>query len=180
MGFISETWCKIESVLFGLELFASSRTELEGEGLCFGLTARGISKHLVQQEPEISSLVFLLKSLDSWPQDFFFTSLQINKGSTSTHRDTGNFGDSCTFSVGAFDGGGLILDDTHYVTYQRPLVFDGNIPHSTEIFLGDRIAVVAFTHKSLATTSPLDIAYLTKCGFPVPDMLLIGDALHAW
>ncbi len=101
-------WCKIESVLFDIKLANSARTELDGEGLCFGLTARGISNHLVTQEAQISSFLCLLKSVACWPNDSCFTSVQVSRGSTSTHRDTGNFDDSCTFSVSGFVGGDLI------------------------------------------------------------------------
>ena len=55
-----------------------------------------------------------------------------------------------------------------YSTWRRPLLFSPKRYHRTRAWKGDRIALTAFTARSLRGLDPDDRAALRKVGFPVP------------
>ena len=55
-----------------------------------------------------------------------------------------------------------------YSTWRRPLLFSPKRYHRTRAWKGDRIALTAFTARSLRGLDPADRALLRKSGFPVP------------
>ena len=55
-----------------------------------------------------------------------------------------------------------------YSTWRRPLLFSPKRYHRTRAWKGDRIALTAFTARSLRGLDPADRASLRKNGFPVP------------
>jgi hypothetical protein len=104
-----------------------------------------------------------------WPDDFEYTSLQINTGKTLEHRDSSNIGLSCTFSCGNFTGGNLEYAGEQVVTFQQPFVFDGSRLHATMDFRGTRFSLVAFTHEKAHELNHADFVKLSGLSFPLPD-----------
>jgi len=99
----------------------------------------------------------LLKLLDIavklFDPDFQYTTIQINKNvKCKTHKDKNNVGASLALALGDFEGGGIIqynidgsekfIDTKNCFKYQ-----DGNIPHTTAPFTGERYALIFFFHK---------------------------------
>ena len=94
-----------------------------------------------------------------------FTSVSLNAGyAAKRHRDRNNIGPSVTASLGEFSGGKLFywplddkktpldlyqLDDCIVLdTKQQAAIFDGNLCHEVEAFIGERYSVVLFTVKT--------------------------------
>ena len=86
------------------------------------------------------------------------------------HSDTNNVGYSVAISIGFFSGGRLWLAGDFIDTWCRPCLFDGQQDHCTEDYEGSRYAIVAYTHKSVASLSADDKTFLESCVFPLPDV----------
>ena len=125
-----EIWDKIEAILSSIVIAESSRPELQGGGICVGVTnvkstcIPKIGTHTYAYESEVSALICAFRSLSCWP-GVPFTSIQMNTGRTSVHVDKPNVDLSTTFSVGDFSGGSLWLDGESIATWHSPLVFNG-------------------------------------------------------
>ena len=121
---------RLYDLLSRLPMYESSRDELEGDGICLGVTntpaprARGIiSKATWDSFELVCEIMHILRSLPGWPPDFPTTSLQVNTGTTTIHTDKPNIGMSCTLSIGSFTGGELWLEGDIFDTFATPMIF---------------------------------------------------------
>ena len=167
-----EEWLEVFKLLSCLDIRPSSGSELDGNGICLGVTntpapnPHGIISRVTLQDVSLTCrLLNAICLLPGWPRNFPMTSLQINTGRTSVHVDKPNIGLSCTFSIGSFSGGELWLDGEVIDTFANPMIFDGKIQHATMPFKGHRIAVVAFTHGLAYQLSDAEFSCLGQMGF---------------
>ena len=160
------------SLLAQLNITTSSRKELDGGGICLGVTntpapnAKGvISKVTWDSYALVREIMWVLRSVPGWPEDFPTTSLQVNSGSTAVHADKPNIGMSCTLSVGSFSGGELWLEGDLIDTFTKPTIFNGKRLHATMPFVGNRLVVVAFSHGLAYQLDDGDFSCLHDLGF---------------
>jgi hypothetical protein len=100
------------------------------------------------QYPELYALLMELCEC----LNFQCTTFTINKNLLcKPHRDKNNQGDSIIFSLGDFDGGLFLVEDTkgngmnEYDIYRRPLLFNGaKCLHETAPFVGTRYSIVLY------------------------------------
>ena len=95
--------------------------------------------HLFTLEGRALELIFLInkaiRSLNVLPQDFFWTSLQINVNSISgEHSDELNNGSSLLLGMGFFSGGELRIEQRIEEVANKLHLFDGSRTHSTSSF----------------------------------------------
>mmetsp|Transcript_767 Transcript_767/g.2146 ORF Transcript_767/g.2146 Transcript_767/m.2146 type:complete len:461 (-) Transcript_767:72-1454(-) len=102
--------------------------------------------------------------------NFQFTSIQVNKNfSTALHCDANNLGPSVITCLGAFTGGALYVHGRGEVDVkERFYEFNGNVPHLTCPFKGERFCVIYFSNQSYAKLPAKDATYLKKLGFNWP------------
>jgi len=127
----------------------------------------GVSRFTGVQE-ELTRL--LCVSVRSAQPNFPFTSLQVNKNHMfALHVDNRNVGPSLILGLGDYLGGQLYVHGRGRLDVQRRwLEFDGNVPHLTCGFSGERFSVVAFVHECFRKVSPADEARLRGLGFCWP------------
>ena len=129
----------------------SGRPELTGGGICVGVSTIDrrtpiVSAPTLANLEAVCDLNRILNLFPGWPQDFFYTSIQINTGATDWHCDKANVDWSVSLSCGNFLGGELEFTDYSVNTFLTPTVFDGAHWHRTAAFEGERFAIVCFTH----------------------------------
>jgi hypothetical protein len=99
-----------------------------------------------RDHPEIHELLEKI-ALEHFP-DLKYNHIQINKNLlTVRHRDRNNRGESATFCVGSYTGGGLGVDGLvePVDTYKRPYIMDGSkVFHWTTPFEGTRFCVIYY------------------------------------
>lgn len=90
------------------------------------------------------------------PEDFYFTSIQINKNNqTSIHTDSNNTGDSYIVGLGDYKGGDFwICGSGRHICKGRWVRFDGNEPHCTLPFRGTRYTIVYYLQQSWRKLQP--------------------------
>ena len=107
------------------------------------------------------------------PEEFFWSSLQINVDSVSKRRtDKGNVGMSIIIGLGDYEGGELSSDSLQEPANIRnaALLFDGRIPHESYPFRAatHRISVVAYLHSSHDKVSTGLYRRCCAMGFRIP------------
>jgi len=102
--------------------------------------------------------------------DFPFTSIQVNKNSTSKlHVDSSNAGPSLIHGLGEYRGGELYVDGRGLLdVWNKWVEFDGNVPHFTNVFTGRRYTLIFFVHQSYQLLRKIDKQYLQRLGFNFP------------
>ena len=104
--------------------------------------------------------------------DFYFCSIHMNKNFPGNlHVDGLNCGPSVMLTVGEnVKGGDLWYNGTVFPTLNRALYFDGNLPHMTVPYTGERYSIVCFTLKSWVSSKDKigHCAQLRSLGFPAP------------
>lgn len=122
---------------------------------CLGKARQYNRKYLVDcaRNKRYSKLLTKLRTaIKLFNPDFKYTSIQINKNvKCKTHRDKNNVGASVALSLGDFTGGGIIqynLDGTEKFidTHNCFKYQDGDIPHTTAEFTGERYALIFYYH----------------------------------
>lgn len=116
----------------------------------------------------------LTKLLCAWIRkhhpSFYFTTIQVNKGGSALHVDSINCGPSIIQAFGKFTGGKLwSLDKPSKSASVRSLTWmDGNVPHITLPFKGERYSVVYFALKPRDSPPPTaeQQKFLRSLGFP--------------
>lgn len=90
------------------------------------------------------------------PEDFYFTSIQINKNNqTSIHTDSNNTGDSYIVGLGDYEGGDFwVCGSGRHSCKGRWVRFDGNEPHCTLPFRGTRYTIVYYLQQSWRKLQP--------------------------
>ena len=75
---------------------------------------------------------------------FTFTTIQVSKSfATALHSDANNLGPSLTTCLGTFSGGHLYVHGIGMVNvHERFYEFNGNVPHLTCPFKGDRYCII--------------------------------------
>lgn len=102
---------------------------------------------------------------------FEFSSVSlIDSFQCMLHVDKGNVGTSFIITLGDHTGGDLWLHGLGRFTVHNTFVkFDGNDPHATYPFKGERFSLVFFTCKSYASVSNHDREWLLNLGVPLPE-----------
>merc|ERR1712032_1326216 len=123
-------------------------------GLVLGMnlsTSAGwtVSKSMEQRHQLAEALCGIVRRADP---KFEFTTIQINKSyATALHCDANNLGPSLITCLGSFTGGGLYVHGQGQVDVKdRFYKFDGNVPHLTCPFKGERYCVIYFVSQSYA------------------------------
>jgi len=95
----------------------------------------------------------------------------VNKSfATSLHCDANNLGRSLTICLGDFTGGELYVHGEGQVNLSSKFYeFDGNIPHLTCPFEGERFCIIFFTNQSYERVRKEDVKCLKQFGFNWPD-----------
>jgi hypothetical protein len=128
-----------------------------------------ISKGLLATHCELVKALCLLarKAKPNFP----FTSIQVNKSfATALHCDANNMGQSLTICLGNFTGGELYIHGEGQVDVSSTFYeFDGNIPHLTCPFKGERFCIIFFTNQSYERLRKGDVKYLKDLGFNWPE-----------
>lgn len=111
------------------------------------------------------------------PPGFKFTSIQINKNYASgLHVDKNNMGDSQIVGLGDYTEGGLWVHDQGALDVKKKFVaFDGNVPHATLDFEGERFSLIYFVQAQFRQMRDEHKEYLiNNLGFPFPDDDVVG------
>jgi hypothetical protein len=135
--------------------------------------ARGFA---VSRALRIKEYEELCKMLNSWARSRFpgfnYSSIQLNAGGSALHVDRMNCGPSLIKAWGHFKGGRLWVMDspTKLIDVKRTgKIMDGNAPHITMPYTGQRFSAVFFHMKgSYRELAEKNKRYLRKLGFPLP------------
>ena len=155
------------------------------QSLGFGVVNRrqlGVGTSLSTRDPAFLPLIRLLcrvaRELDPGLR---FTSIQVNRNSKfGLHTDSTNMGESGIVAVGGASGGELWVHDPPCDNHASPCAcrfrdvrrfqrFDGNKPHFTKRFSGERYTAVFYITSSFRSASAVDLEYLTSLGFALPE-----------
>lgn len=141
-------------------------------GFCLGAVktyGRGVrtSRNTRLREPLVRLLCHTVREV--WP-GFAFTSIQVNKSyASSLHVDSGNLGPSLVICLGDYTRGELYVHGVGKVNvHNRWQMFDGNVPHLTCPFEGERFCVIYFSNQSYGLVPSADVAYQHDLGFKWP------------
>ena len=108
------------------------------------------------------------------PPGFKFTSIQVNANYRSAmHCDGANVGASAIVALGDFTGGNLWTHDRGLVRVDgprrgRPQFFNGNMPHMTMPFQGERYSLIYFCCGNWGSLPAHEEAELASMGFRFP------------
>jgi hypothetical protein len=107
-------------------------------------------------------LRLLCKTVHEVHPGFAFTSIQVNKNYASMlHVDASNLGPSLAINLGAYSGGELHIDGMGKLdVHNRWQLFDGNLPHLTCPFEGERYCAIFFSSQSYGLASADNSGYL--------------------
>ena len=110
--------------------------------------------------------------------EFFFTSIQVNKNYASAlHVDRNYCGPSLIIGLGNFEGGQLWTFDQGPLDVKNKWVsFDGNLPHGTLCFSGNRYSLIFFTVKHHESILPFHRQRLVELGFSLPPVRKDSEA----
>ena len=105
--------------------------------------------------------------------DFQYTSIQVNIGLASTlHVDSGNMGPSLIIALGPFTGGQVWTHraaEGNVLSVHNWTMMNGNVPHRTLPYTGDRLSIVLFTHAAAASQkSAAAMCQVRTAGIPAP------------
>ena len=95
-----------------------------------------------------------------------WTSLQLNKGRSNWHVDSGNEGWSAIIALGNFTGGKLLQRTRTIDVHNKIFLLDGSLEHATEEFDGERFSMVFFRHEEINGLPGMLKAKLDLMGFP--------------
>ena len=159
-----------------LPLADSSRPEVIGQSVCFGLSSLGgnsqtpvISSRTLASHREVAHCIAVLKSTQGFPHQLPFTSIQIGcNHETAEHRDKNNVGESWQVTTGDFTGGDLVVDGNPMGAIRRFIIFDGRLLHHVLPFLGLRWSAIGFVHSLHTSMCDTMRKSLLDLGFACP------------
>lgn len=101
------------------------------------------------------------------PPDFPFASIQLNSDYASAmHVDSSNDGPSAIVAIGDFTNGELWTHDRGVLPCKSEVrLFNGNQPHCTLPFAGERFSLIFFSSSGHDRMAPRDAAQLRALGF---------------
>mmetsp|Transcript_7548 Transcript_7548/g.11309 ORF Transcript_7548/g.11309 Transcript_7548/m.11309 type:complete len:977 (+) Transcript_7548:51-2981(+) len=144
----------------------------------FGALARSNSpariSEMSRHRPRLTHLLARFGKEIACPANFPFTSIQLNKNYASAmHCDSSNDGPSCIYALGDFVGGELWTLDRGIVLPRgdasaNDRVFNGNQPHCTLAFRGERYSLIFFSTAGHDRMNPQDAQVLDVLGFRLP------------
>merc|ERR1719162_1908735 len=102
---------------------------------------------------------------------FRFTSIQVNKNYASAlHVDSGNLGPSLIIGLGDFKKGNVYVHGVGELPVRGQWqLFDGNVPHLTCPFVGERYTLIFFTNQSYDIVPQGDVELMKQLGFNWPE-----------
>ena len=101
------------------------------------------------------------------PEGFPFASIQLNYAYASAmHQDKSNDGPSAIIALGEFTGGELWTADRGVLPCRNELrLFNGNQPHCTLPFKGERYSLIYFSSSGHDRMAPKDVQQCEALGF---------------
>jgi hypothetical protein len=142
------------------------------EGFVLGrVTQYGVGYRMSAMTRKHSLLASLLNTwMTRKHPGFSYTAIQINRGSCGLHVDQGNCGHSVIKAFGDFSGGELWTLATPHKLHdvkRRALYMNGNVPHMTMPFAGERYSIVCFTTRAAhREMPPAEMLAYRRLGFP--------------
>jgi len=130
----------------------------------------GISRTSLQNAQSKGMFEFLCDLVRTFKPDFKFTSIQVNKSVTCVlHVDKRNCGESLIIALGDFAKGELYVHGLGKVCVRNTWYkFDGNCPHLTCPFDGERYCIVYFSTAGFEAASSKDKQTLRSLGVNLP------------
>ena len=150
-----------------------SNPDLQIRSCTFGALARSNSpariSEMSRRRPRLTRLLAAFGRAQC-PEGFPFASIQLNCNYASAmHCDSSNDGPSCIVALGDFTDGQLwCLDRGVLPCHERPQVFNGNQPHCTLPFEGERYSLIFFSTAGHDRLAPRDAKILDYLGFHLP------------
>ena len=129
-----------------------------------------LTPNTLEQDARLRDLLPLLTGLPGWPQEFEFTSLQIDTARTVLHCECHHVGLLVAVTFGQYEGGKLMVNGKVYGTTLAPIILDGEAPHKLLPCTGERFAVMAFVHRMVEHLDVESVASLSEIGFNVPSL----------
>jgi len=159
----------------GLRSRLNTRTDPDArpEGKCLGALkswCKGINiSSATCDHPHLTRLC--CDFVRSAKPDFLFTSIQVNKCYASAlHVDSGNLGPSLIIGLGDYRNGGIYVHGVGELSiHNQWQLFDGNVPHMTCPFVGERFSLIFFTNQSYDLVPQGDIESMRQLGFQWPE-----------
>ena len=153
-----------------------SHAEESKRGCMFGRVLNfGESRFTLSKKTIDPKFLPLLVELNRWARrkfpDFKYGSIQFNVGGSALHVDQMNLGPSILLAFGDFHGGELwtMAQPNSSLNVRTGKMMDGNIPHITLPFEGERFSAVFFNMKGRwKGLSPRENFVLEQLGFPLP------------
>ena len=144
----------------------------KGRGATVGLTQTKGNEHYLQLKGRYERVLLeILWALRPFlPDDFYFTSVQVNQNSVSEpHTDKNNEGPSVLVSVGDYEGGQFsYVGFDPMMVRNKAVLIDGCQEHHSTPYKGQRWSLVFFTHNSVHKLDPGQRGRLEKLGFKLP------------
>jgi hypothetical protein len=164
----------LQSIRFPLEIRRSVRKSIDDKkkGFVLGRVVQyGVGYRLSNMAKKHKVLT---QRLNAWMAqknpDFRYTTIQVNCGGSGLHIDRLNCGLSVIKAFGNFSGGELwtLAKPKKLFNVKKGHVYiDGNIPHITMPFEGERYSIVFFaTRGRYKDMPPADQVLYKKLGFP--------------
>jgi hypothetical protein len=115
-----------------------------------------VNEKLFEREGNKELISSINKVLDKHDPTFRYSTVHVNKNYPgSLHTDFNNAGDSRMIVVGGGEGdvkgGQLWYQGKLIETKDRIVAFDGNLPHMTMPYEGDRYSIILYTFGGIAT-----------------------------
>jgi hypothetical protein len=159
----------------GLASRLNTRTDADArpEGKCLGAVkswCKGVNiSSATCDHPHLTRLC--CDFVRSAKPDFCFTSIQVNKCYESAlHVDSGNLGPSLIIGLGDYQDGGIYIHGVGELSiHDQWQLFDGNVPHMTCPFVGERYSLIFFTNQSYDLVPQGDIQSMRQLGFQWPE-----------
>lgn len=166
---------ELEATTF-IRLMSRHNTRVDAEarpqGMCLGALkswCKGVNlSSATSEHPHLARLCCDL--IRAAKPDFLFTSIQVNKNYASAlHVDSGNLGPSLIIGFGDYKRGNVYVHGMGELpVHNQWQLFDGNVPHLTCPFVGNRYTLIFFTNQSYDLVPPKDVEQMRQLGFHWP------------
>ena len=154
----------------------TARKAVKGRGVCLGLTVADGNPCLGSFNTKAEKLILALnkwmhRKVEEAGVPFSWTSIQLNVDTVADlHCDSNNEGPSLIITLGKYTGGEFMIEGSPEVNLQGKVWrFNGNLPHKSFPFTGNRISLIWFAHTSWRRAPQAQIKELKRLGFRLPE-----------